>query len=81
MGGFSIIAGLYLMAAPVAIYWNLNRNKMNHKMSNASWLVTVIAILFNFTAAVLSAQIYTPVARYLAREGLSVSDLSISSVI
>lgn len=75
------MAGLFMMAAPLVIYLNLNKIKTNKMMSKVSWMVTVIALLFNFTAAVLAAQIYTPIARYLASEGLSVSDLSTAYVI
>lgn len=62
-----------MMAVPLVIYWNLMKNRASSKMSFLSWLLTAIAAVFTFTAAVLASQVYTPITRYLAANGLNIS--------
>lgn len=81
LGGYMIICGLYMMAASLGIYWNLAKNRVSAKMSVMSWLLTVVACFFTFTAAVLASQVYTPISRYLAAYGVSVSDYGTLAII
>ncbi len=74
-GAFLIISGLFQMGIPLMLYWNLVNNKSNKLISSLSWLCSVLTALFNFSSVILMIQIYSPISRYLAHSGLSISDL------
>ena len=74
VGGYTIISGLLLMSAPALLYWNLSKNKTNRPLCVVSWSVCCVVVLFNFTSAILAAQIYTPAAKYANASNSSLSD-------
>jgi hypothetical protein len=71
---FLIIGGIFIMASCALLLFNLKKNSSNKRLASLAWLVCLLVVLFNFTGAIIAAQIYTPAAKYASSTGLSIDE-------
>jgi len=57
------------MFACAFLLWNLKKNSSNKRIAFISWILCIIVVFFDFTGAVIAAQMYTPVAKYVSSLG------------
>ena len=69
------------MLFPVFIYWNLSKNLKNIIISQISWFMSCLLVLFDFTSGVLTAQVYAPTQKYTNAANISISSYGKSWII